>query len=105
LLSDAIQVLVSLNTAIPVRFNQDTTDRLKSVSVNTGIPVAQLVRIATENYLKEIEASRSVTVSLRETPPLAGKSAKSPARRPGKITRASSAMSHAIGVLTGKGTS
>ena len=57
---------VSLNSAIPVRFSADITDRLKAVSENTGIPVSQLVRTATEQYLQQIESSRTVTVALRE---------------------------------------
>jgi hypothetical protein len=48
------------------------TDRLKSVCEKTGVPVAQLVRIATENYLDEIESSKSVTIELRETSPSYG---------------------------------
>lgn len=57
---------VSLNSAIPVRFSHDITDRLKAVSENTGIPVSQLVRTATEQYLQQIESSRTVTVALKE---------------------------------------
>ena len=59
---------VSLNSAIPVRFTQVMTDRLRSVSEKTGVPVAQLVRIATENYLGQIESAKSVTIELREKP-------------------------------------
>ena len=57
---------MSLNSAIPVRFNEDITSRLKAVSENTGIPVSQLVRTATEQYLTQIESTRSVTVALKE---------------------------------------
>ncbi len=57
---------VSLNSAIPVRFNEDITSRLKAVSENTGIPVSQLVRTATEHYLQQIESSGAVTVALKE---------------------------------------
>lgn len=49
-----------------MRFSEDTTQRLKSVSDKTGVPVAQLVRIATEIYLGEVESSRSVTIKLQE---------------------------------------
>ena len=59
---------MNLNSAIPVRFSRDIADRLKAVSKNTGIPVAQLVRTATENYLDEIESSRAVKIELREAP-------------------------------------
>jgi len=57
---------MNLTTAIPVRFNQKTAERLKRVTDQSGIPLAQLVRLATEKYLKEIEASGAVTVRLDE---------------------------------------
>ena len=47
--------MVSYNTAIPVRFNEVTTARLKKVSENTTLSVAQLIRLATEKYLDEID--------------------------------------------------
>lgn len=68
---------MTLNSAIPVRFNATTTVRLKIVSEHTGIPMSQLVRIATDQYLEKIESSRAVTIPLREKPsshPAMGKS-------------------------------
>lgn len=59
---------MSLESAIPVRFSKDLKARLGRVSDATGVPLAQLVRIATEQYLGQIEAQRSVVIpcSLRE---------------------------------------
>jgi hypothetical protein len=62
-------LIVSLNTAIPVRFSADITARLKTVSENSGIPISHLIRIATEQYLEKIESSRAVTIPLRGTAP------------------------------------
>lgn len=61
---------MSLNSSIPVRFDRAVKDRLQRVSDNTGVPPAQLVRIATEQYLEQIEKSRSVVIplALRESP-------------------------------------
>jgi len=65
---------MALTTAIPVRFTPETDARLRGVSESTGIPVAQLIRIATDSYLAEIERSGKVTVPLvRETPVHYGK--------------------------------
>ena len=61
--------MVSYNTAIPVRFNEVTTARLKKVSENTTLSVAQLIRLATEKYLDEIESSRAVTVKFADHSP------------------------------------
>jgi hypothetical protein len=60
--------LVSLNSAIPVRFSADITARLKTVSENSGIPLSHLIRIATEQYLEKIESSRIVTIPLKGSP-------------------------------------
>jgi predicted DNA-binding protein len=62
---------VNLNSPIPVRFSADITARLKEVSDNSGIPLSHLVRIATEQYLDQIETSRTVTITLKKplTPP------------------------------------
>jgi hypothetical protein len=62
------RLLVSLNSAIPVRFSADITVRLKTVSENSGIPLSHLIRIATEQYLEKIESSRTVTIPLKGFP-------------------------------------
>jgi predicted DNA-binding protein len=59
---------VPFKTAIPVRFSIEVAARLNAVSKRTGIPISQLIRIATEQYLEKIESSQSVTIPLRETP-------------------------------------
>lgn len=59
---------MSLNSVIPVRFNEAIIERMKVVSDKTGIPLSHLIRIATEQYLEKIELSRAVTIPLRETP-------------------------------------
>lgn len=53
---------VSLEAAIPVRFARDMKARLQSVSDKTGVPLAQLVRIATEQYLDQVEKARSLVI-------------------------------------------
>ena len=68
---------MALNAAIPVRFEQSMADRLKTVSTNTNIPVAQLIRIAAEKYLTEVESTRSVTIAMRDEAP---KSRKTPTK-------------------------
>jgi predicted DNA-binding protein len=58
---------VSLNSSIPVRFDQDTTDRLKAISERTGLPLSNLVRMATEQYLDKVEKTGSVNIALKES--------------------------------------
>jgi len=70
-------VIVSLNSAIPVRFSADISARLKVVSRNSGIPLSHLIRIATEQYLEKIETSREVTIPLKTTPKPSGGKLKS----------------------------
>jgi len=66
---------MGLNSSIPVRFSQSSNDRLKSISTNTGIPVSQLIRIATEQWLFETEKSRSISIPVHpmEDKPRGGK--------------------------------
>lgn len=59
---------MNLNSPVPVRFDQPTTDRLKKVSDRSGISVSKLVRIATEKYLTEVESGNTVPVPMREEP-------------------------------------
>jgi predicted DNA-binding protein len=63
---------MSLKSSIPVRFTSDVNARLKAVSEKTGIPVSQLVREATEVFLRKIETDGKVVVELREEPPSYG---------------------------------
>jgi hypothetical protein len=58
---------MNLSSAIPVRFEKATVERLKAVSVASGVPVAQLVRLATERYLKNIEKKRSIIITVAGT--------------------------------------
>lgn len=53
-----------------MRFDQQTTDRLKAISDRTGLGVSNLVRMATERYLEEIEESGSVNIALKEKAPV-----------------------------------
>lgn len=55
---------MNLSSAIPVRFEKVTVERLKAVSAASGVPVAQLVRFATERYLKNIEKKRSIIIAV-----------------------------------------
>jgi predicted DNA-binding protein len=55
---------VTLTTSIPVRFTEDVSNRLKAISDRSGVPVAQLVRIATEEYLKSIEQTGQITIDV-----------------------------------------
>ena len=60
---------MTLNASIPVRFSPETTERLKVVSMRSGLTISKLVRQATEAYLEKIEASGNVSSDLRELPP------------------------------------
>lgn len=60
---------MALNSAVPVRFDKSVADRLKTVSDNMDIPVAKLIRIATEKYLTEVESTRTITIAMREEAP------------------------------------
>jgi|SRR6185503_16765608 len=55
---------MGLKSAVPVRFDQQTADRLKAIKEKTGVPVAKLVRLATEQWLDEVEKSRSIRILL-----------------------------------------
>ena len=61
----------------------------------TGVPVAQLVRIATENYLDEVESSGSVRIELKEAPTASGLEVSSsrPDKPKGKKRRGPSLVS------------
>lgn len=53
---------MSLSSAIPVRFEKATIERLKTVSAASGVPVAKLIRLATERYLRDIEKAKTITI-------------------------------------------
>ncbi len=57
---------MSLNTAIPVRFSDQTQKRLKSVSEKSGLGISKLVRMATEDYLDKIESSGCISILVGE---------------------------------------
>jgi predicted DNA-binding protein len=57
-----------LNAAIPVRFSEATFARLKAISERSSLTVSQLIRMATEQYLEQVESSRSVKIDLRDKP-------------------------------------
>jgi predicted DNA-binding protein len=63
---DVIQVAVSLNSAIPVRFDEGVIKRIKSVSEQTGITVSKLIRVATEKYLDQVELNGEVNFELKD---------------------------------------
>jgi len=56
---------MNLTSPIPVRFGAATAERLKAVSAASGVPVAQLIRLATEHYLRDVEKKQSITVHLK----------------------------------------
>jgi predicted DNA-binding protein len=56
---------MNLTSPIPVRFGAATAERLKAVSAASGVPVAQLIRLATEHYLRDVEKRQSITVHLK----------------------------------------
>ena len=55
---------MALDSAIPVRFDEATSARLKSISDRTGIAVSKLVRMATEEWLDETERAGKIQISL-----------------------------------------
>jgi hypothetical protein len=57
---------MNLNAPVPVRFTERTAARLKAVAESSGIPVARLVRLATERYLAEVESDQSITIPLAQ---------------------------------------
>jgi hypothetical protein len=59
---------MNLNSSVPVRFDQVQDARLRAVSQRSGIPVANLIRIAVEKYLDETEASGNLNVPLSKHP-------------------------------------
>ncbi len=56
---------MALDAAVPVRFSADATRRLNAISQRSGMPVAQLIRMATETWLAEAERKGEITVPLR----------------------------------------
>jgi hypothetical protein len=69
---------MNLKSAIPVRFGMATLERLKVVSSASGIPVSQLIRMATERYLKDIDKNGSITIPLKSIKRAAPRVAKKP---------------------------
>ena len=55
---------MALNEAIPVRFSSDLTTRLKAVSDRSGVAVAHLIRMATEDFLTRVEQSGRITIDV-----------------------------------------
>ena len=55
---------MALNEAIPVRFSSDLTTRLKAVSDRSGVAVAHLIRMATEDFLNRVEQSGRITIDV-----------------------------------------
>jgi hypothetical protein len=47
-----------------VRFSEEVAARLKHVSDQSGIPVAQLIRIATEGYLERIQKTGKIEIDV-----------------------------------------
>lgn len=60
---------MNLSAAVPVRLAPQMAARLRDVSKKTGIPVAALIRRATESYLDAVDRDGSINIPLRETPP------------------------------------
>ena len=59
---------MSLKAAIPVRFSESQTARLKVVSDKTGLSVSHLVRTATDHYLDQVELAGAVNIEFKESP-------------------------------------
>jgi len=57
-----------LNSPIPVRFSADLTARLKTVAQQSRSPLSQLIRIATEQFLKKVESCGALIIRLKEPP-------------------------------------
>ena len=57
---------MALNEAIPVRFSSEITARLKAVSDRSGVAVAHLIRMATEDFLNRVEQSGRITIDVRD---------------------------------------
>ena len=68
---------MTLRTSVAVRFSEEMHNRLKELSDQSGIPAADLVRRATEEYLKKIQTEGKLTISIvREERAEYGKSHK-----------------------------
>jgi len=65
---------MALDSPIPVRFDGETAKRLKSISDRTDIPIAKLIRMATEAWLDETEKSGKIQISLGGNSPAQKKS-------------------------------
>jgi len=57
---------MALNEAIPVRFSSGITARLKAVSDRSGVAVAHLIRMATEDFLNRVEQSGRITIDVSD---------------------------------------
>lgn len=55
---------MGLNTGINVRLDSQLKQRLQFVADQSGIKVAQLIRMAVEEYCKRIESTGQVTIFL-----------------------------------------
>ena len=51
-----------------MRFDDEMMERLKRVSEESGVKVAKLIRIATENYLCEVERKGEIVLPLKKKP-------------------------------------
>lgn len=55
---------MSLKAAVSVRFDPAIDQRLRTLSEETGISAADLVRRATQEYLDKIESAGAITIKI-----------------------------------------
>lgn len=61
---------MSLSDPIPVRFSEETDARLSRMAERSGLSKAELIRLATDDYLEKISSTGQIvqTIRLREEP-------------------------------------
>jgi hypothetical protein len=61
---------VSLGTPIPVRFNGDADQRLNAIAEKSGLSKAELIRIATDEFLHKVEETGEIVqrINIHQAP-------------------------------------
>ncbi|MDE2019384.1 MAG: hypothetical protein KGJ13_03485 [Patescibacteria group bacterium] len=57
---------MAVNTTMTVRLSQESSERLKLISIQSGLSFSDLIRIATEKNLDEVESAGGISIPLRE---------------------------------------
>ena len=60
---------MTLDASVPVRFPADVRVRLDAVSKKTDVGLSQLVRLAVERYLDEIDRTGQITIPVSNPSP------------------------------------